>query len=155
MLKATQAIASMLPWSLPWCPWHARVEIDNFLIGCPLPRSKCLGALALLKTKHITCRSDCAYKRNFLFKTAVSKETKAIASMLPGHCLSALKMLQWKLTIYFPHRVPFFKQKMHWFPCPFKTKAYRPECVFMRKLLPGENHESLKVWVLTINLRPA
>ena len=40
------------PWSLPWCPWNAPVEIYNFLIGCPLPRRKCLGALALSKTKH-------------------------------------------------------------------------------------------------------
>ena len=28
------------------------VEINNFLIGCPLTRKKCLGALALSKTKH-------------------------------------------------------------------------------------------------------
>ena len=28
------------------------VKIYNFLIGCPLPRRKCLGALALSKTKH-------------------------------------------------------------------------------------------------------
>ena len=38
------------PWSLPWCPWNAPVEIYS----CPLPRKKCLGALALAlsKTKH-------------------------------------------------------------------------------------------------------
>ena len=29
------------PWSLPWCPWNAPVEIYKFLIGCPLPRRKC------------------------------------------------------------------------------------------------------------------
>ena len=23
------------PWSLPWCPWNAPVEIYNFPIGCP------------------------------------------------------------------------------------------------------------------------
>ena len=39
-------------WSLPWCPWNAPVEICNFITGCPLPRRKCLGALALSKTKH-------------------------------------------------------------------------------------------------------
>ena len=41
-----------VPWSLPWCPWIAPVQICNFIIGCSLPRSKCLGALALSKTKH-------------------------------------------------------------------------------------------------------
>ena len=35
--EATKAIASLPPWSLPWCPWNA-LEIYNFLIGCPLPR---------------------------------------------------------------------------------------------------------------------
>ena len=40
-----------VPWSLPWCPWNAPVQICNFIIGCPLPRRKCLGALALSKTK--------------------------------------------------------------------------------------------------------
>ena len=40
------------PLPLPWCPWNAPVEIYNFLIGCPLPKRKCLGALALSKTKH-------------------------------------------------------------------------------------------------------
>ena len=40
------------PMSLPWCPRNAPVEIYNFLIGCPLPKKKCLGALALSKTKH-------------------------------------------------------------------------------------------------------
>ena len=39
------------PRSLPWCPWNATVESKNFLLGCPLPRRKCLGALALSKTK--------------------------------------------------------------------------------------------------------
>ena len=42
----------MPPWSLPWCPSNAPVDNQNVLIGCPLPRRKCLGALALLKTKH-------------------------------------------------------------------------------------------------------
>ena len=23
------------PWSMPWCPWNAAVEIYNFLLGCP------------------------------------------------------------------------------------------------------------------------
>ena len=40
-------ISSNAPWSLPWCPWIAPVEIYNFLKGLPLPRRKCLGALAL------------------------------------------------------------------------------------------------------------
>ena len=40
------------PLPLPWCPWNAPVEIDIFLIGWPLPKRKCLGALALSKTKH-------------------------------------------------------------------------------------------------------
>ena len=35
-----------LKWLIP------PVEIHNFLIGYPLPRRKCLGALALSKTKH-------------------------------------------------------------------------------------------------------
>ena len=39
-------------WSLPWCPWNASVKIYNFLLGCPLPRRKCLGALALSITEH-------------------------------------------------------------------------------------------------------
>ena len=44
------------PLSLPWCPWNAAVDIKNFLIGCPLPRWKCVSALALSQTKHIqTC----------------------------------------------------------------------------------------------------
>ena len=37
------------PWSLPWCLWNAPVEVDNFLIGCPSPRRKCLDAPALSK----------------------------------------------------------------------------------------------------------
>ena len=41
-----------VPWSLPWCPWNAPVQICNFIIGCPLPRRNCLGALALSTTKH-------------------------------------------------------------------------------------------------------
>ena len=28
------------PWSLPWCPWNASVEIFNFLIGCPFTTEK-------------------------------------------------------------------------------------------------------------------
>ena len=36
---------------LPWCPWNAPVEIYNFIVGCPLPRRECLGALALSKMK--------------------------------------------------------------------------------------------------------
>ena len=40
------------PWLLIWCSWNAPVQICNFIIGCPLPRRKCLGALALSKTKH-------------------------------------------------------------------------------------------------------
>ena len=48
------------PCSLPWCPWNAPVEIYNFLIGCPLPRSECLGTLALSKTKHTVLKPvDC------------------------------------------------------------------------------------------------
>ena len=38
------------PWSLPWSPSNAPVEVYNFLIGYPSPRRKCLGALALSKT---------------------------------------------------------------------------------------------------------
>ena len=36
----------------PWCPLNATVEICNFLIWCPLPWRKCVGALALSKTNH-------------------------------------------------------------------------------------------------------
>ena len=39
------------PWSMPW-GLEKQVEIYNFLIGCPLPRRQCVGALS--KTKH-TC----------------------------------------------------------------------------------------------------
>ena len=46
--EATKAIA-FVPQR---CPWNAPVQICNFIIGCPLPRRKCLGALALSKTKH-------------------------------------------------------------------------------------------------------
>ena len=42
----------LCPLPLPWCPWNAPVEIYNFFIGCPFPKRKCLGALALSKTKH-------------------------------------------------------------------------------------------------------
>ena len=46
------------PWSLPWCPWNAPVRSYNFLIGCPSPRRKCLGALTLSKTaRHISSLS--------------------------------------------------------------------------------------------------
>ena len=38
--------------SSPWSPWNAPVKIYNFLIGCPLPWRKCLGALPVSKTKH-------------------------------------------------------------------------------------------------------
>ena len=44
------------PLSLPWCPLNAPFKIYNFLIGCPLPIRKCLGALALSKTKHTGLR---------------------------------------------------------------------------------------------------
>ena len=37
--------------TMPWCPKNAPVEIYNFLIMCPLPRRKCLDALALSITK--------------------------------------------------------------------------------------------------------
>ena len=40
-----------VPWSLPLCPWNATVKIYNFLIGCPLPRRNCLGALSFFKSK--------------------------------------------------------------------------------------------------------
>ena len=40
------------PWSLPWCPSNAPVEMYNFLIGYPLPKRKCIGTLVLSKTKH-------------------------------------------------------------------------------------------------------
>ena len=40
------------PWSLPWCPWNAPV---NFLIGCPLPRRKCLGAFPFQKRSIQAC----------------------------------------------------------------------------------------------------
>ena len=33
------------PLPLPWCTWNAPVEIYNFLIGYPLARRKCIGAL--------------------------------------------------------------------------------------------------------------
>ena len=42
---------SPCPWSLPLSPWNAILEIYNFLIGCPLPKSKCLGALGDLKNE--------------------------------------------------------------------------------------------------------
>ena len=41
-----------LPLPLPWCPWNAPAKMYNFLIGCPLPKRKCLGAPAPSKTKH-------------------------------------------------------------------------------------------------------
>ena len=34
MEEATKAIALHAPWSLPWCPWKAPVELYN-LIECP------------------------------------------------------------------------------------------------------------------------
>ena len=40
------------PLSLPWCPWNATEELKHFLLGYPLPRKNCLGALALSKAKH-------------------------------------------------------------------------------------------------------
>ena len=40
------------PWSLPWCPWNANSRILQYPNRCPLPRRKCLGVLALSKTKH-------------------------------------------------------------------------------------------------------
>ena len=39
-------------WSLPWCLCNAPREIYNFLIGCPLPKRKCLGVLAQSRTNH-------------------------------------------------------------------------------------------------------
>ena len=42
-----------VPWSLPWCPWNAlQYKFAKLIIGCPLPRRKCLGAFALSKTNH-------------------------------------------------------------------------------------------------------
>ena len=35
-----------------WCPWKTPIKIHSFLIDFPFPRRKCLGALALSKTKH-------------------------------------------------------------------------------------------------------
>ena len=37
------------PWPVPWCTWNALVGTYNCFLGCPLPRRKCLGALALSK----------------------------------------------------------------------------------------------------------
>ena len=34
------------------CSGSRNIQINKFLIGCPLPRRKCLGAPALSKTKH-------------------------------------------------------------------------------------------------------
>ena len=59
---------------LPWCPWNAPVEICNFLIGCPLPRRKCHGALALSKTRHTGVTGTWDNKRNIYFYTGVSLE---------------------------------------------------------------------------------
>ena len=58
--------------------------------GSLYQRKKCLGALALSKTKHHTCGRPDTLRR---------EATKAIASMPPGHCLGALQLLQWKFTI--------------------------------------------------------
>ena len=52
------------PWSLPWCPENAlAVEIYNFIIGCPLPRRKCLKVPAPCPFK----QSIQAWQRKLLF----------------------------------------------------------------------------------------
>ena len=58
------------PWSLPWCPWNAPLEIYNFLLGCPLPRRKCLGTLALSKNK--------AYRPEILYTIKPTSENLVV-----------------------------------------------------------------------------
>ena len=49
--EAMKAIASIPPGQFSSCPWNAPQETYIFLIGCPLPRRKCLGALDFSKTE--------------------------------------------------------------------------------------------------------
>ena len=54
LLEATKAIASMPFGHCLGALEMLTVQVYNFLIviGCPLPRRKCLGALSLSKLKH-------------------------------------------------------------------------------------------------------
>ena len=56
-LQNSESLTLHLP--LPWCPWNAPVEIKNFLKRCPLSKRKCIGALALSKTKHTGLTYHC------------------------------------------------------------------------------------------------
>ena len=58
---------------------------------------------------------------DFMFQAWYFTEAmKVIASMPPGHCLGALAMLQWKLTISSSGEIALVS-------CPFKNKAYMPD----------------------------
>ena len=54
-----------VPWSLPWRPWNTPVQLCNFIIACPLPRKKCLGALTLSKTKHTALSVSSRFRKEF------------------------------------------------------------------------------------------
>ena len=62
----------------------AAVEICNFLIGGPLPRRKCPGALALSKTKHTGLLLHCAVENCSHIKLNYNAE-----------CTLSLKIFRW------------------------------------------------------------
>ena len=92
------------PLSLPWCPWNAPVEIYNFLIGCPLPKRNCLGALALSKTKHtalhIFSRVD---TQNYAHSSEVRSVSCKKSVAPPCITLNAFQVC-WGHTQVFMHR---------------------------------------------------
>ena len=65
------------PWSLPWCPWNAAVEIYNFLYRVPCTKEKLPWCLCPFKNeayspaRHTTCREFLPLFP-FLKKTCVS-----------------------------------------------------------------------------------
>ena len=55
-----------------------------------------------------------------------TETTKVNASMPTGRCLGALDICSSR-NLQCPQRVPLSKEKMHWCPCPFKHKVYKPD----------------------------
>ena len=68
-LKLMKVIASM-PLIMSCCPWNTPVQFPD-IVGCPLPRRKWLGALALAKTNHIY-RPDVTIMRDAIRKLSAS-----------------------------------------------------------------------------------
>ena len=93
------------PLVIALVPLKCSVEIYNFLIGCPLPKRKCLGALVLSKTKHTALgiysnnMNNCA----FLYSAHVRHSVTLLAlkqTVFPARCGTTFEL--WDLILIAP-----------------------------------------------------